>query len=137
MTNATQTLRNNNIKATPQRIAVFNAIYSTNKHPNAETIFRYLLPSYPSMSLATVYKTLKTLKECKLIQEINVGEDSFRYDFNITNHSHLICINCKDVSDINNSNWFKIIKEEIRSNTSFTPLYEQVYIYGVCNECSE
>ena len=40
------------------------------------------------MSLATVYKTLDILNEIGLVQVLNVGEESFRYDANTESHPH-------------------------------------------------
>ena len=49
------------LKLTPQRLAVYKYLISTKEHPSAETIYTALQPTYPTMSLATVYKALKTL----------------------------------------------------------------------------
>ena len=77
----TQILRAHGYKVTPQRLAVYHALARTTAHPQAETLYAELLPLYPTMSLATVYKTLGILCEVGLAQELNVGEDAYRYDF--------------------------------------------------------
>ena len=76
------TFKEKKLKLTPQRLAVYQYLKSTSEHPSAETIYKSLQPNYPTMSLATVYKTLKTLVEIGLVQELNVGEGNFRYDGN-------------------------------------------------------
>ena len=53
-----EVLRKNGYKVTPQRLAVYEAINHNPTHPNAEAIYKILQPNYPSMSLATVYKTI-------------------------------------------------------------------------------
>ena len=60
-------------------MAIYNALCNTKAHPNAEMIFNKLQPYYPTMSLATIYKTVDILHEIGLINILNVGEDSFRY----------------------------------------------------------
>ena len=52
------------------------------------------------MSLATVYKSLKTLVEVNLVQELNVGEGNFRYDANNFEHCHIQCVKCGKVEDL-------------------------------------
>ena len=57
--NIAELLRSNGYKVTPQRLAVYDAIDHNMTHPNAESIYQQLQPQYPSMSLATVYKTME------------------------------------------------------------------------------
>ena len=89
------TFKEKKLKLTPQRLAVYQYLKSTSEHPSAETIYKALQPNYPTMSLATVYKTLKTLVEIGLVQELNVGEGNFRYDGNCSEHGHIQCILCR------------------------------------------
>ncbi len=90
MKETTQILREKGLKVTPQRIAVYNMLRSTTQHPNAETIYKTLEPANPTMSLATVYKTLDYFKQLGLVQELNVGEPSSRYDAVMKCHPHTV-----------------------------------------------
>ena len=93
-------MREKGFKVTPQRLAVYDALSSTKSHPNAEMLYNMLQPSYPTMSLATVYKTMDIFAELGLIQVLNVGEDSYRYDAETGNHPHIRCTECNRVDDI-------------------------------------
>ena len=93
-TEVTDLLRDKGFKATPQRLAIYEALASTTEHPNADMLYQKLTPKYPTMSLATVYKTLDILCTVGLAQELNVGEDAFRYDANTSNHPHVRCTVC-------------------------------------------
>ena len=64
----TALLRQNGYKVTPQRLAVYEALANTKQHPSAEMLFGTLQPKYPSMSFATVYKTVEILNKLGLIQ---------------------------------------------------------------------
>ena len=66
----TALLRQNGYKVTPQRLAVYEALANTKQHPSAEMLFGTLQPKYPSMSFATVYKTVEILNKLGLIQII-------------------------------------------------------------------
>ena len=55
MENITSIFREKKLKLTPQRLAVYKYLMSTNEHPSAEIIYKSLQPEYPTMSLATVY----------------------------------------------------------------------------------
>lgn len=124
------------LKLTPQRLAVYKYLMSTKEHPSAEAIYKALQPDYPTMSLATVYKALKTLVEVDLIQEINVGEGNFRYDGTITPHPHVQCIHCGKVEDLDNFD-LSYLNKEANKHTKFNIISNQVYFYGVCENCKE
>ena len=96
----TSLLREKGFKVTPQRLAIYNMLASTQSHPNAEMIFNELQALYPTMSLATVYKTMEILKEIGLVKVLNAGEDSFRYDADTSDHPHVRCMSCGQVEDV-------------------------------------
>ncbi len=64
-TEVTDLLRDKGFKATPQRLAIYEALASTTEHPNADMLYQKLTPKYPTMSLATVYKTLDILQDAR------------------------------------------------------------------------
>ena len=132
----TSLLRDKGFKVTPQRLAIYDVLAKTKAHPSAEMIFNELQPLYPTMSLATVYKTIEILKELKLIQVLNVGEDSFRYDAVTINHPHISCCKCGKVEDIMGIDAKDFINT-IASQTSYRLTGQQFYFYGVCPECQK
>lgn len=134
--NFTQVFKEKKLKLTPQRIAVYNYLKSTKEHPSAETIHKALKEDYPTMSLATVYKTLKVLVEVGLVQEINVGEGNFRYDGITMAHPHIHCVNCSKVDDLEGIN-FDDLNLKVKNNTDYEILSNKIYFYGLCPECKE
>jgi Fur family peroxide stress response transcriptional regulator len=136
MDNLASIFREKKLKLTPQRIAVYKFLQSTNAHPSAETIYKALQPEYPTMSLATVYKALKTLVEVNLVQEINVGEGNFRYDGNVCPHPHIQCLNCGKVEDVEGI-CFNELNDKIKNFTDYEIIANQVYFYGICSPCKQ
>lgn len=134
MKDLVEKLKAHNLKATPQRIAIYSMLCSTSEHPNADTIYKTLELKYPSMSLATVYKTLDALRSVNLIQMLNVGEDSFRYDANTNPHPHAICVNCHKVYDID-IDLTTDIKNKVNTQTDFEFVDQQLYCYVKCKDC--
>ena len=122
------------LKLTPQRLAVYNYLINTTSHPSADVIYTDIHIQYPTMSLATVYKALKTLVDVGLIQEINVGEGNFRYDGNSFPHPHLQCLGCgrvDDFKDLSLDNLNAIAEE----HTDYQIISNKVYFYGYCTNC--
>ena len=131
-----ENLKNNNLKVTPQRLTIYNYLYNNHIHPSAETIYNNIKEQNPTISLATVYKTLKSLKDSGLVQEINVGEDSFRYDVQITPHSHIICTKCNSIVDyFPEDNFIDSIQDKVAKETNFQVTSHQMYFYGTCKHC--
>ena len=122
------------LKLTPQRLAVYNYLMNTTAHPSADAIYTDIHVQYPTMSLATVYKALKTLVEVGLVQEINVGEGNFRYYGHCTAHPHVQCLKCGKVDDFNGFS-LKNLNSLAQENTDYKIVSNKVYFYGYCKDC--
>ena len=88
------------IKVTPQRIAIYKELASTDQHPSTETIYKKIKDYYPNISLTTVYRTLETFEKLGLISVVNVLYNAARYDANLSPHHHIVCTECKKVEDV-------------------------------------
>lgn len=136
MMDVVKILKSKGYKVTPQRIAVYDVLRNTKEHPTVEAIYTKLQPMYPTMSLATVYKSLEMFKEVDLVQELNVGEDKFRYDANINNHPHIICTCCSRVDDVDDEAFFNLT-EQVATKTGYQLTGQKLYFYGLCPACTE
>ena len=134
--NITELLRNNGYKVNQQLLAIYEALCATKEHPKAETLFVKLQPTYPTMSLATVYKTIDILKKIGKIRVLNTGEDSFRYDADITSHHHVQCTVCGRVDDVYEAVDQKALKK-IEKQTGYTITEQRVYFFGKCAKCNK
>lgn len=134
-------LREKRIKVTPQRMAVYAVLRETRRHPNVEMIYQKLKPSYPAMSLATVYKTVDILNKVGLIQELNVGEGGLRYDATIKPHPHVYCEKCGQVNDVENFSMEEFqndsLIEKMQNESGYKLSSVQLYFYGKCPNCME
>ena len=130
-----QILRSEGFKVTPQRIAIYQALTGHHNHPTAELIYQSLRAEHPSMSLATVYKTVEILRQIGLVQFLNAGEDSFRYDARVDAHSHVQCTECKRVDDIEIEE--TSLLKNIDASTEYKLTKHQFYFYGICPGCQQ
>lgn len=91
--------RNKGLKATPQRIAIYQSLLESHEHPTAEKIFEHIKHFVPGLSLGTVYKTLDMLVEFDLARKV-LTEDNFRrYDAKTEAHHHIIMEDSKEIID--------------------------------------
>lgn len=136
MNSITNTFKNKGLKLTPQRIAVYEYLLGTKAHPSAETIYTALIERFPTMSLATVYKSLKTLCQVNLVQELNLGEGNFRYDALMEEHGHFQCTCCHQVFDLLHLPK-RTIEETASLGEDFLISSSKLYFYGLCRACQE
>jgi len=130
-------LKEHNLKVTPQRVAILEYLLNTHTHPTAEAIFSSLTKLYPSMSLATVYKTLDTLKNEGIVNEINIGEDSNRYDVNMSDHAHFKCSVCSAVTDLEMPEALAQLSSHVLNSYDVSLTSKRVFFYGECSCCVE
>ena len=68
--------RDAGLSVTPQRIAVYKALLKSEEHPTPEMLFKTVKRQMPSLSLATIYKSLDALEKLGLIQAVEIDSDS-------------------------------------------------------------
>lgn len=130
-----QVLRNEGFKVTPQRIAIYDALTAHNIHPTAEMLYQSLRPSHPSMSLATVYKTMEIFEKIGLVKVLDVGDDCARYDWDVHMHPHIRCTVCNKVEDITGMD-LQAVTSAVESNSAYTVTGQQITFEGVCPDCA-
>ena len=92
-------LSRNGLKVTPQRIAVMEALNQLKNHPTADMIIDFIKRNHPNISTGTVYKTLETLTENKIIRKVKTDRDVMRYDAIPEAHHHLYCAESDRIED--------------------------------------
>ena len=92
-------LKTKELKATPQRLCVLKEL-EKKMHPTIDDLYEALRRENPSMSLATVYKNIGTLKEKGIVIEVNISDGKMRYDIYSKPHIHLLCKQCHLISDM-------------------------------------
>jgi Fur family peroxide stress response transcriptional regulator len=130
-----ETLRKKGYKATPQRIAICQFILHSRDHPSARRIYDEVKRIHPTVSLATVYKTVRSLTEQGLIQELALPENQARFDSYMKPHINLVCLRCGNIQDFDD-NAAREMLERVTAKAEFTRTGQRVDIYGMCKTCS-
>ncbi len=92
-------LKNINLKVTPQRTAVLEALSNLKNHPTTDNIKEYVVRNYPNIAVGTIYKTLETFVEKGLVKKVKTAEDVMRYDAILDKHHHLYCEDTDRIED--------------------------------------
>jgi Fur family peroxide stress response transcriptional regulator len=132
MENYIYKLREYNLKATPQRIAITEAldIYG---HLSIEQLYEYLKKKFNSLSLATIYKNLHIMMDNAFISEVKLPEKKSVYELTKEAHSHLLCKNCNAVVDIDID--IDDILNQAKQKSNFEIEKTSIVFSGLCPNC--
>jgi Fur family peroxide stress response transcriptional regulator len=130
-------LRQNDYRMTPQRMSLLRLIATSESHPSAARLYEQIKVQYPTMSLATVYKTLDLLKQLGEVLEIDLRDDS-HYDGNRPYpHAHLICTKCQKIMDGELEPSVRALVSEAEQVSGFRIERHQLNFYGLCPDCQK
>jgi Fur family peroxide stress response transcriptional regulator len=129
-------LRATGLKATPQRILIFQELMSRTDHPTAEDLFSAVKKVHATISFNTVYHTLQVLTEKEMINVIRPVVDAARYDPITDLHGHFMCSKCKRIEDqlMEDPN-LKQIDSEVKASGRYWVVQSQILWVGLCEAC--
>jgi len=122
------------VKLTHQRLEIFRELAASDEHPSADAIFRAVQQRMPTVSVDTVYRTLWMLHDLGLVTTLGPLRDGLRFDANIDQHHHFVCVRCGLVSDFESDDLNTLrIPEVVQELGSIAAAH--VEVRGVCAKC--
>jgi Fur family peroxide stress response transcriptional regulator len=119
---------------TKQRQCVLRVIQESEKHLTAGEVFEEARGLLPGISFATVYNSLRFLKNEGFIGELKLGRDAHRYDRNLARHDHAVCNSCGTIVDLNLALPGRVL-EKATELSNFEPESIELTLRGRCPEC--
>ncbi|WP_219839036.1 Fur family transcriptional regulator [Paenibacillus sp. R14(2021)] len=132
---ALEQLKSTGVRMTPQRHAILSFLMHSKSHPTADEIYKSLSSSFPSMSVATIYNNLRLFVDAGLIKELTYGDDSSRFDADLSEHYHAICRSCGTIVDFDHPP-LTGVEEAASRVTGFRVEGHRMEIYGQCATCA-
>jgi Fur family ferric uptake transcriptional regulator len=128
------TLRQKGLTHTSQREAVLDHLLAAERHVSQEDIYRALRPR--GIGRVTVFRTLKILEECGLIQKIMDprGAPRFEIEKERPHHDHLVCLKCGTITEVRMP-VVERAQEAACKKLGFAPLYHRHEMFGHCRAC--
>lgn len=126
--------RSSGQRVTSQRLAIMRVLDGNTSHPTAEEIHRSLKKEHPTITLATVYQTLKVLRDAGEIRELNMDRGRSHYDPDTSQHHHAVCTGCGRVQDVQGPSDLRIPSGKVLED-DFDVMHYQVAFYGRCAVC--
>ena len=124
------------VRNTKQRKHMLELLQSTSAHPNAFWLYERMRPSFPNLSLSTVYRNLSILEAQGMLQRVACGGTFERYDADVSIHSHFYCTQCGCVHDLCTDEAERKALESVASTPHKLEGCHITY-YGLCASCLE
>jgi Fur family peroxide stress response transcriptional regulator len=126
--------REKGLSVTPQRLVIYRAMAEDNSHPNPDMVYQKIHQEHPTISLATVYKTLETFEKHGIVSVVTTLHNSVRYDPLTKRHHHIVCVKCKKVMDLEDPGLDAInIPEEVSQKNKLIDY--SVHFNVICAKC--
>lgn len=121
---------------TKQREVVLQVIRDEKEHLTANEVFDKAKQLLPSISFATVYNSLRFLKDAGHIAEISFGNGASRFDSMTSRHDHAICTKCGKLVDMELDLPQELVNRAAEFS-QFKPESLELTLRGLCPDCTE
>src|SRR5699024_2306711 len=138
LAHALEILKSHKVRLTPQRKTILNYLITHHTHPSAEMIYEDLKQHDVSISIATVYNTVRLLVDYHLVIELKNGDGSTHFDYFGQPHYPVVCENCGKISDVFDEHFTAITKEltvMTHEKTGYLVTGNNIEVHGICPEC--
>ncbi len=124
------------LRSTEQRRLVTEMFFATTDHLSIEELLDRARVEEPKIGYATVYRTLKLLKECGLAYERHFGDGVSRYEvaWEDEHHDHLICVECEKIIEFEDEA-IEDLQHKVAKKLGFKLVRHKLELYGVCAYC--
>ena len=118
-----------NIRMTSQRQIIIQVIEESDDHPDVDQLYLRSVELDNTISIATVYRTVKLLEEAGLIERLEFGDGRSRYEEAREHHEHLVDIETGEVHEFYNEQ-LETLKTEIAREMGYDLIDHRLELYG-------
>ena len=118
-----------NIRMTSQRQIIIQVIEESDDHPDVDQLYLRSVELDNTISIATVYRTVKLLEEAGLIERLEFGDGRSRYEEAGEHHEHLVDIETGEVHEFYNEE-LETLKTEIAREMGYDLIEHRLELYG-------
>ena len=129
MGNLLKKCQSRGLKLTSQREVVIAILENSEDHPNVEELFRRATEIDKSVSIATVYRTVKLLEDANFIEKHEFGDGKARYEESGEHHEHLIDVETGEVIEFID-NELEELKEKIALKMGYELVDHRLELFG-------
>ena len=121
-------------RKTKQRQLIQEIIFQAKRPLGPDEIWQQAQQSLPRLGIATVYRTIKGLREEELIHAVKIPGQADRYErADLHHHHHFVCNQCDKVYEMEAESCQHLHHEVPKG---FTVKRHEVILYGNCENCA-
>ncbi len=117
-----------------QKETILKVLRKTTTHPDAEWIYRQVRKEIPNVSLGTIYRNLKVLKDAGVIRSVCASSGVEHFDARTGEHDHFRCSRCGRIFDLEVRS-SRASEKKIADSTGFKIAGHSLEFSGLCREC--
>jgi Fur family transcriptional regulator, ferric uptake regulator len=128
-------LREHGLKSTAPRDDIARVFFELGRHISAEELYAEVKKINPHVGYATIYRTLKLLKDCGLVSERHFDEGQARYEVaGEDHHDHFICESCGKIIEFEEEG-LERLQQSVARKIGVTLHRHKLELYGLCADC--
>jgi Fe2+ or Zn2+ uptake regulation protein len=124
------------LRMTHQREVILDELKKSKTHPSADELYERVKKKSPRISLATVYRNLEILSEIGAIRKIEISGRQKRFDWVLSPHNHIYCVECHRIDNIDLETQKKLSLHPDDSHGYQVGGY-RVEFFGYCPDCQK
>jgi Fur family ferric uptake transcriptional regulator len=126
------------LRSTAQRRLVTDTFFQSEGHLSIEELLSQVRQRDPKVGYATVYRTLKLLRDSGLANERNFGDNISRYEVahEDAHHDHLICTECGNIQEFEDEA-IERLQDTIAERYGYKLTRHKHDLFGLCPNCQK
>ena len=124
------------LRATSQRLAIFDAAFTLEEHFTADQLLDHARKLDDSVSRATIYRTLPIMTASALLREVDIGSGEKFYrpnrDGATTQVAQVVCVDCEKIFEIS-APFMEWYSSTVSSKLGLTPASQRLQVSANCN----
>jgi Fur family ferric uptake transcriptional regulator len=133
-------LRDHGFRVTPQRATILEILSEVvgHQHLTAQEVFGLAQDRLPGLNVATVYRSLVSLTDAGLVEQMVTSADGIRFSLKDPQHQHchLVCRVCSQVLEFDSAE-LGTLSARIEQSYGFAIDIPHLTFPGVCSGCQQ
>src|SRR5215216_3404081 len=128
-------LRARGYRMTPQRMAILHVLHHAGTHLSPGEIYKQARRDLPTLTEATVYRTLDFLAKNGLVRPSHSGSRHMTYQIAGNDHHHVVCRVCGSEIEVKHRLLEDLVRK-LESASGYVRIDSHITFFGVCPDCA-
>jgi Fur family ferric uptake transcriptional regulator len=117
------------LRMTLPRKIILEVIEDSEDHPDVEEMYRRAVERDKTISIATVYRTIKLFEEAGIIERLDIGDGRARYEEAGEHHEHLVDVETGEIIEFQD-NELEEMKKAVALKMGYELVDHRLELFG-------